>query len=82
MRSMHSAEYRYFRAQLKRARLARGMTQLEVAKALRIPRVTIVKMEAGDRRVDLIEATWFAKLYRKPLSYFVPRKKKPTIAPS
>jgi hypothetical protein len=28
-------------------------------------------MESGERRVDVIELAAFARLYRKPLSYFV-----------
>lgn len=75
MRSMHSAEYRFVRAQLKRAREESGLTQAEAGEALGIPRVTIVKIEKGDRRVDLIEAAKFAILYDKPIDYFVPPRK-------
>lgn len=75
MRSMHSAEYTHVRTQLRRAREARGMTQKEVALALGVPRVRIVKMEAGYRRVDAVEIAMFMRLYKKPFSYFVQVRK-------
>lgn len=30
-------------------------------------------METGERRMDVIEAARFAKLYRRPLAWFVPK---------
>jgi transcriptional regulator with XRE-family HTH domain len=75
MRSQHSAAYKAFCAQLKQARLNRRMTQADVATALSIPRSRVIRMESGERRVDVIELAAFMKLYRKPFSYFLPPKK-------
>ena len=57
---------------LRDARLAAGMTQVQVAKALRRPQSFVTKCELGERRIDPIELQTFAALYRKRLSYFLP----------
>ena len=57
---------------LREARLAAGMTQVEVAKALGRPQSFVTKCELGERRIDPIELQTFAALYRKRLSYFLP----------
>lgn len=72
MRSMHSAAYRSFRLQLRRARVERGLTQEQVAAALNIPKSRVSRMETGERRVDAVELSAFMKLYRKRFSYFIP----------
>jgi len=72
MRSTHSPEYRQFLDRLIAARHARRMTQDDVARALRIPRSRVSRMESGERRIDVIELAEFARLYKKRLTYFVP----------
>ena len=57
---------------LREARLAAGMTQVEVAESLGRPQSFITKCELGERRIDPIELQTFAALYRKRLSYFLP----------
>ncbi len=57
---------------LREARLAAGMTQVQVAKALRRPQSFVTKCELGERRIDPIELQTFAALYRKRLSFFLP----------
>lgn len=47
------------------------MTQVQVAKRLGRYRSYVSKIELGERRLDAIELVDFAKLYKKPLSYFV-----------
>ena len=67
MRSVYSARYRGF---LKRLRL----TQDEVAAAMGKPQSFVSKCETGERRLDLVEVQEFARLYKRPLSYFLPRR--------
>ena len=71
MRSLHSARYRRFLKRLRQARQQAGLTQIDVAGALRRPQSFVSKCESGERRVDVIELEDFAKLYRKTLSFFL-----------
>jgi len=69
---MHTPAYRLFLRRLIEARHAAGLTQVEVAKKLRLPQSRVSRMESGERRVDVIELSELAALYRKPLMFFVP----------
>jgi len=55
---------------LRKARKDAGLTQVEVARTLSRPQSFISKVESGERRVDFVELQYFAKLYRKPLTFF------------
>lgn len=48
-----------------------GLKQEDVAYFLKIPRTALVEIESGQRRVEAIELTRLAKLYKQPVSYFV-----------
>ncbi len=63
--------YRRFLAKLRAARKDAGLTQVEAARRLGKGQAFVSKSESGDRRVDVIELKAFAKLYRKPVSYFL-----------
>ena len=65
-------EYRLFLKRLKLARESAGLTQAEVARLLSRPQSFVSKAESGERRVDFIEVRHFAKIYKKPLSFFEP----------
>ncbi len=71
--SIYSPRYRHLLKQLKQARLDAGLTQVQVADALAQPQSFVSKCESGERRVDAVELERFAKLYGKPLSFFLPR---------
>jgi transcriptional regulator with XRE-family HTH domain len=66
-----SAAYRLFLTRLREARLGAGLTQMQVAAKLRRPQSFVSKCESGERRVDAVELTEFARLYRKDLNFFV-----------
>jgi transcriptional regulator with XRE-family HTH domain len=51
--------------------LGAGLTQVEVAKRLKVPQSFVSKCESGERRVDVIELLAFARVYRKPLGFFI-----------
>jgi transcriptional regulator with XRE-family HTH domain len=55
---------------LKEARKYLGLKQEEVANYLKIPRTALTDIESGQRRVEAIELTRLAKLYRQPVAYF------------
>ena len=66
-----SAGYKAFREKLKKARLEAGITQVKAAKALKEKQSYISKCEYGERRVDAVELKSFARLYKKPIAYFI-----------
>lgn len=71
MKTRNRNAYLYVIKRLKTARLEAGLTQDDVAKHLNVYMSYISKIEHGDRRIDIIELTELAKLYRKPIDYFV-----------
>jgi transcriptional regulator with XRE-family HTH domain len=68
-------EYRRFLARLRAARETAGLTQVQVARRLRVPQSFVSKSETGERRVDVVELADFARLYRRPLAYFADRSR-------
>jgi len=70
---VHTPAYQYLLRRLRKARLTAGLTQVEVASALKRPQSFVTKSELGERRIDPIDLQRFAKLYDRPLSYFLPR---------
>lgn len=64
-------KYQYFLGKLRQARSDADLSQLEVAKLLGKPQSFISKIETGERRLDFVELQELAKLYRKPISYFM-----------
>lgn len=55
---------------LREARKYLGLKQEEVATYLKIPRTALTDIENGQRRVEAIELSRLAKLYRQPVGYF------------
>ncbi len=51
-----------------------GLSQDEVAKALKMPRPAVSLIESGERKVDALELKRFADLYQQPIDYFVSEK--------
>lgn len=70
-KSVHSKEYQELMAKLKKARTDAKLTQIEVARRLRKPQSFVSKFESGERRLDAVELKAIARLYGKPVSYFV-----------
>lgn len=74
MGSAHTARYREFLKRLRAARVAAGLTQVEVARRLAKPQSYVSKCESGERRVDVVELADLAQLYGRALDAFVPRR--------
>ena len=74
MRSVYTAGYQRMLRALRTARESAGLTQVDVAKKLQRPQSFVSNCESGERRVDAIELLEFARLYRRPLAYFLPRR--------
>lgn len=71
--AVHAPEYRHMLKRLREARQAKGLTQDQVAKALGRHQSYVTKSELGERRLDPIDLARFAKLYGKPISFFLPK---------
>lgn len=63
-------ERRRLGGRLREARKYLGLKQEEVATYLKIPRTALTDIENGHRRVEAIELSRLAKLYRQPVAYF------------
>lgn len=70
-KTIYSERYKRVLELLRQARKELGLTQVEVAEALGKPQSFVAKCESGERRIDIVELSEFARLYRKPLDYFV-----------
>jgi transcriptional regulator with XRE-family HTH domain len=47
------------------------LTQVEAGKRLKKPQAYLSKIERGERGIDAVELGELAKVYRKPLDYFI-----------
>ncbi len=70
-RTIRTKEYEAIIEQLRKVRREAGMRQVDVAKKLNRPQSYISRVESGEYRVDVLEITKFAKLYKKNISYFI-----------
>lgn len=58
-KSTHTKEYDLVRAELRAARQKARLTQRALAARLGVPHSWIAKVEAGERRIDVVEMCWF-----------------------
>ncbi|WP_107310497.1 helix-turn-helix domain-containing protein [Burkholderia metallica] len=58
-------------ARLKDAREYLGLSQDDVATALGISRPAVTNIESGNRKVEAVELDQLAKLYGRPVNYFL-----------
>lgn len=61
MTSIYSNDYQLVIKALRDARIARGITQQEVASAFGRPQSFIAKVESGERRLDVVEFVCFCR---------------------
>ncbi len=69
--------YAFFLRRLLEARTSAGLTQVDVAARLAKPQSYVSRCEAGERRVDVVELAAFARLYGRPIAWFLPRTLRP-----
>ena len=70
-KTIYSVEHRYMVERLKRARKEAGLGQEMVAKLLGVSQSYMSKVESGQRRIDLVQLKQFARIYKKPLNFFI-----------
>lgn len=56
---------------LAKARRESGLSQSKVAKLLGRTQPHVSKVEAGQRRIDVVLLSEFARIYKKPVDYFL-----------
>lgn len=69
--SIYTKEYQNFLKRLRQARIEAGLTQIEVSKRLKQHQSYVSKCESGERRVDVVELTKFARIYNKKIDFFL-----------
>lgn len=70
-KTIYSKGHRALIARIVKARKEAGLRQEDVAKLLRRTQSYISKIEAGQRRVDLIQLKEFAEIYKKNIDFFI-----------
>ena len=71
MSKKHLAKYQILMQRLRSARLDSNLTQVEVGKKLKKPQAYLSKIERGERGVDAVELGELARVYAKPMEYFL-----------
>jgi transcriptional regulator with XRE-family HTH domain len=56
---VYTKEYRSLCTELRTVRESAGLSQRALAAKLEVPHSWVAKVEAGERRIDLVELTWF-----------------------
>lgn len=70
-KAIYSKDHQYAVAQLKKARQEAGLDQIEVAKLIGKTQSHVSKVEAGQRRIDIVALKEFARIYKKDISFFI-----------
>jgi transcriptional regulator with XRE-family HTH domain len=70
-KAIYSKDHKYVVEQLKKARKEACLDQIKVANLLGKTQSHVSKVEAGQRRIDIVALKEFAKLYKKPLDFFI-----------
>lgn len=69
--TIYSIQYKAVAKKLEIARKEANLTQKDVAKKLKKSQSYISKVEAGQQRIDIIELSLFARLYKKGVNFFI-----------
>lgn len=72
MGTLQRPAYHAFLLLLRKAREEAGLLQEQAADRLNRTQSYVSKCERGERRVDVIELAEFARVYRKPIEFFLP----------
>ena len=70
-KAIYSKDHKYIVEQLKKARQEAGLEQVEVAKLLGKTQSHVSKVEAGQRRIDIVSLKEFARIYKKDINFFL-----------
>jgi len=71
VKTIFSKEHKYIVEQLKKARQEARLDQAEVARLLGRTQSHVSKVESGQRRIDIVALKEFARIYKKPIDFFL-----------
>lgn len=80
-KSIYTAEYAALLRVLKSERERAELTQVELAKRLKVTQSFVSKMERGDRRLDIVQLRTVCRALGTTLAAFVARLEKELDAP-
>jgi transcriptional regulator with XRE-family HTH domain len=69
--TIYKNEYRKLVNRLKQARLEAALTQKEVSKHLGKCQSYVSKIESGQLMIDILTLKKIAKIYKKPIEFFI-----------
>jgi len=70
-KSIYSKDHKYIIEQLKKTRKEMGLKQSEVARLLGKTQSYVSKIEAGQRKIDIIVLKEFTRIYKKDIIFFI-----------
>ena len=70
-KTIYSEGHKALISKLIKARKEVGLRQEDVAKLLDRTQSFVSKIEAGQRRVDIVQLKEFAKIYKKKIYFFI-----------
>jgi transcriptional regulator with XRE-family HTH domain len=70
-KTLYSRRNKQFLIALRNMREGSGMTQVELARKLKITQSQVGKVERGERRLDVVELEIWCKAFGVPLREFV-----------
>jgi len=70
-KTIYTVQHKNLVKKLIESRLEAGLTQSEVARKIGKPQSFISRLESAQRRIDAIELDLLARIYKKPLKYFL-----------
>lgn len=70
-KTIYTKDHKFIIEQLKKARIDAGFDQEKVAELLGKTQSYVSKIEAGQRRIDIVQLKEFSKIYKKDLDFFI-----------
>lgn len=70
-KTIYTKDHKFIIEQLRKARIDACFDQEKVAELLGKTQSYVSKIEAGQRRIDIIQLKEFSKIYKKDLDFFI-----------
>lgn len=70
-KTIFSKDHKYLIGRLRKARIESGLSQKHVSDMLGRTQSYISKLESNQRRIDVVQLKELARIYKKPIEYFL-----------